>query len=405
MIDRSRTIARVVSGDLCSGCGMCRGLAPSGFELQTIAPGFTRPMQVEAIPPEVERMLSECCPGAAVAPWKPGVTTHPYWGPAEMILVGHATDPAVRHAGSSGGVLTGLALFALASGMAEQVLHVVPDSERPTRNQVRLSTDPADIIAGAGSRYAASSPLAEIAKLLDAGTRTVFIGKPCDVSALRQLARADPRVDAVFPVKLAFFCAGVPSHSGADRIIRQMGLDPAEVVSFRYRGNGWPGPTVAMTGDGRRREMQYADSWGGQLSKELQFRCKICPDAIGGAADLAAADAWYGGESGYPKFEERDGRSLIMARTHLGGKLLRDALAAGRLVAEPLAVGEIERMQPAQARRKRVLAARLLAMRLTGRPVPRMRGAFVFAAMKQSTPLELLRNFAGMLRRILRGEH
>ena len=55
--------------------------------------------------------------------------------------------------------------------------------------------------------------------------------------------------------------------------------------------------------------MSYADSWGAHLSKHVQFRCKICPDAVGGVADIACADAWYGGDSGYPQFDEAAGRS------------------------------------------------------------------------------------------------
>jgi coenzyme F420 hydrogenase subunit beta len=37
--------------------------------------------------------------------------------------------------------------------------------------------------------------------------------------------------------------------------------------------------------------MSYADSWGGILSRHVQFRCKICPDGTGGFADVVCADA------------------------------------------------------------------------------------------------------------------
>src|SRR3546814_12796145 len=94
-----------------------------------------------------------------------------------------------------------------------------------------------------------------------------------------------------------------------------MGLAGAPLSEFRYRGNGWPGQAVARTTDGRAGEMSYERSWGDHLSREVQFRCKICPDAVGGTADIACADAWYGGEGGYPQFEEQDGRSLIMVRS------------------------------------------------------------------------------------------
>lgn len=396
----SPTLARVARGDLCSGCGLCAGVAPEAIAIARES-GFARPRQRAPITSEAESAIAKACPGSTVAPWPVAPVNHPYWGPAFRVLGGHATDDRVRFAGSSGGALTAIALHALAHGRAEQVLHVTADPDRPTGNVIRLSRTAEEVIAGAGSRYAASSPLEGIARLLDAGTPTVFIGKPCDVSALRQLGRIDPRVDRVFPLKLAFFCAGVPSASGADAVVRAMGLDPRDLTAFRYRGHGWPGLTRAETRDGAVGEMRYADSWGGHLSKHVQFRCKICPDGVGGVADIAAADAWYGGETGYPEFEERDGRSLIISRTETGDAWLNDAIRDGVIVAEPIAIDEIDLMQPAQARRKRVLAARLAALRTMGRPVPRMDRLAIAKAARRSTPAELARNWAGLVKRLI----
>lgn len=402
MTTQSPTLRRILKGDLCTGCGLCQGLAPDAVSLRTASPGFTRPQQIGPVSEAAERAIASACPGAVVAPWTSASESDPYWGPVRDVMVGHARDASVRHAGSSGAAISALAAYALQTRLAQQVLHVVADPEHPTRNIIKLSAKAEDVVAGAGSRYAASSPLAAVGRLLDEGTPTVFIGKPCDVSALRLLGNNDPRIDAVFPLKLSFFCAGVPSHAGADRIVRAMGFDPTELIAFRYRGNGWPGMTRAETSDGRAAEMRYADSWGEHLSKEVQFRCKICPDGVGGAADITAADAWYGGESGYPDFDERDGRSLILSRTPLGERVLRDAIQGGAIHAEPLALREIDLMQPGQVRRKRALAARLLALRAAGQPLPRMSRLSIAAAARRSPAKETLRNFGGMLWRIAR---
>lgn len=400
---RSPTVSRVLAGQLCTGCGLCAGVAPDAIAMETVAPGYSRPRQHGDASPQEERAIARSCPGSEVAPWQAAPSRHPFWGPYHRVLTGYATDPAVRYAGSSGGAITALAIHALKTGLVERVVHVVADPERPTRNLTAVSTTPDEALAGAGSRYAASSPLADIDRLLAGEGKVAFIGKPCDVSALRQLATVDPRVDAKVPVMLAFFCAGLPSHAGADRIIRDMGLEPEAVTSFRYRGNGWPGLTRAETHDGRVGEMRYADSWGGQLSREVQFRCKICPDAVGGVADVAAADAWYGGESGYPQFEEQDGRSLVITRTAAGEALLDAALAAGDMAVDPLPISEIDLMQPAQARRKRVVAARLGACIATLQPWPTMRGLDVPAAARESSIKEAASNLAGTARRILQG--
>jgi len=185
--------------------------------------------------------------------------------------------------------------------------------------------------------------------------------------------------------------------------LRAMGVVHEEVRAFRFRGRGWPGNAAALTADRGAFEMSYAKSWGEHLSKETQFRCKICPDAVGGVADIACADAWYGDEEGYPSFEEQEGRSLIVTRTDAGERLLTAALAAGALSVEALDPDEIEKMQPSQARRKRLVLARTAALPLTLQPSPRISGLRVWEAARRGALADSLKNLLGTVRRTLRG--
>ena len=59
-------------------------------------------------------------------------------------------------------------------------------------------------------------------------------------------------------------------------------------------------------------------------------------------------------------------------------------------------------IQPGQRERRRALAARLAALRLAGRPVPRYEGLRILDAARQNPIGRNLRNFLGMLRRALR---
>lgn len=396
----SPTVERVLRGQLCTGCGLCASVSGGAISMETVSPGYSRPRPGRPSA-EAERVIANACPGAKVAAWGDAPAQHPYWGPSVAVATGFSTDSAMRHRASSGGVITALAVHALRSGMVDRVVHVAPDPIHPTRNIVVCSSDERDVVTGAGSRYAASSPLADIDKILSDGGRLAFVGKPCDVSALRRLGQTDPRVDEHVALLLSFFCAGVPSHNAARQILIDLGVDPDEVAAFRYRGFGWPGMTRATLRDGRFAEMTYEESWGGRLSHEVQYRCKICPDAVGGVADVACADAWYGGETGYPTFHEQDGRSLIVARTTVGNRVLDEAVAAGAVVAEPLDIGEIDLMQPSQARRKRQVKSRVAALQATLQPSPEMQGVMVDEAADLAGPGEAARSFLGSVRRIL----
>jgi coenzyme F420 hydrogenase subunit beta len=399
----SPSLRRALAGDLCAGCGLCAGVSQGAVELVTVAPGYSRPLQIAPLPAAAEAKIEAACPGLKVAPWPLAPHRDVHWGPHQAVLTGRATDAAVRHQASSGGAISALAMQALADGLVDAVVHVTADPERPAWNVLKISRNAEEVLDGAGSRYAASSPLASIDSLLAAGLRYAFIGKPCDISALRMLATRDSRVDERIPIMLSFFCGGVPSHAGADRIVRAMGLAPEKLSQFRYRGFGWPGKTVAETSDGGQATMSYAESWGKHLSREVQFRCKICPDAVGGAADIAAADAWYGGDTGYPQFEERDGRSLIMPRTRTGLDLVDRCIGAGRLEAEPLPLREIDLMQPSQANRKRLVSARRAACRTLLQPVPVSDGLMLKDAAREGTWHLRLKNYLGTLRRIITG--
>ncbi|WP_448579993.1 Coenzyme F420 hydrogenase/dehydrogenase, beta subunit C-terminal domain [Thermaurantiacus sp.] len=395
-------LEKVVRGETCSGCGLCAGIDPA-IAMTRDARGFFRPRAVGKAREGSDALLATACPGARVSPWAEAPHRHPLWGPWWRCLTGHATDPEIRHRGSSGGVISALALHLLQTGEADRVLQAAMDPERPLETIAWRSTDRGGILAAAGSRYAPASPLAGLMAELDRPGRLVFVGKPCDAGALRQLCDADKAIAARFVAILSFFCAATPSQRGTDRIVEALGAAPDQIARFRYRGEGWPGSAAATMKDGEEKRMRYAESWGAILSKEVQFRCKICPDGVGGVADVAAADAWYGGEDGYPAFEEAEGRSLILTRTARGDALVAAAEAAGRLATEALAIEDVVKMQPHQAHRRRHLQARALAVRLTGGFLPAMEGLDLEAAARGEPLLPRLKATAGLVRRILEG--
>ena len=399
----SATVSRVLRGELCTGCGLCAAMAPGEIEMRVVEPGYRRPYVKGKVSSRSEQLIATACPGSVVAPWPATPPPHPYWGGALTVATGHAIDPQVRFQASSGGVISALLIHALRSGQVDRVIHVAADPERHTENIVVCSTTEAQILEGAGSRYSSSSPLADIENILGQGGAAAFVGKPCDVSGLRQLARQDPRVDAHIPLMLSFFCGGIPSDAGAGRMLAAMEVAPEELTAFRYRGFGWPGLASATTRDGKVSTMSYAESWGDFLSHEVQFRCKICPDAVGAVADIACGDAWYGGDKGYPAFDEEDGRSLVITRTTAGETLLRAAILTNAISIAPLDQAEIDLMQPAQARRKRLILARTAAASAALQPSLGMAGTRVRDAAKRAGFGEQVRNFLGTFRRIITG--
>jgi len=393
-------IGSITERGLCSGCGLCESLAPEGhIEMRLNASGYLRPVILKALSDDDERYIAQACPGIQLCHEKKDTRHyHTIWGPLMGVCTGHSCDAEMRHQGSSGGVLSALAAYLLASGEVSFVAQIAVSQRDPLANELQISRTRDDVLHAAGSRYAPSAPLRSIRALLDTGERFVFIGKPCDVGALRQYARMDARVSEQIPFMLSFMCAGVPSMKGTLEVLDRMGTKREQLVSFRYRGDGWPGTTRAKQKDGSSFEMDYSTSWGSILNRYLQFRCKICPDGTGEFADIVCGDAWYGKE-GYPDFSERDGRSLILLRTDQGNALVKKAIADSILTVSQLPVREIAAMQPYQVSRKKLVLGRLFAARLaTGMTLCCDPMRLVKASLRVN-PLDWLRSACGTYRR------
>lgn len=399
-----KSINQIVENGFCTGCGLCESIAGrERVQMRISQEGFLRPVLLRSITPEMLATVHQVCPGVLVDAGRSTSAAHQesmtaLWGPIRACMTGFAVDPTVRFQGSSGGGVSAIALHLLESRSVSFVAQIRADEADPFGNVIVASRTREEILAAAGSRYGPSAPLTQIRQMLDSGERFAFIGKPCDVAALRNYARIDARVDQQVVAMLSFMCAGVPSRKGTEAVVRKLGFEPTEIKQFRYRGEGWPGYAKAVTTDGRSAQMDYNRSWGETLNRHLQFRCKICPDGTGEFADVTCADAWYG-KDGYPDFAEREGRSLVLARSRRGEALVAAAVATGHLATESLALGEIEKMQPYQKTRKQMLSARWLATLLARRWAPRFLNLGLARASMGARPVEWLRNGWGTLRR------
>lgn len=393
----SPSLKRVQRGRLCAGCGGCQAVAPEVITMELNGPGFLRPVQTAELSADQDAAIARICPGLGQNIDPQSRKTHTLWGPYLQVRTGWATDPELRFKGSSGGALSGFLAWMIEAGIVESALTNAPDPERAVANQPLLARNRAEIATAAGSRYGPSAPLAAL-ELAGAGP-TAFVGKPCDVAAFRARATDDPSLVERFPVVLSFFCAGVPSLAGGEAVLEALGMSPDDTVGFRYRGHGWPGRATAVSKAGREASMTYNESWGQILSSKVQHRCKLCADGTGKAADIVCADAWETDTTGYPLFEEADGISLIMARTHKGAELLARAEAEGAIETQDFDIGKLAGIQPGQTRRRQALFARLVGQRVLGRPVPRYQGLDVVAAARAGSLKWSLKNFLGMIRR------
>ena len=403
---RPYSIETIVEYGLCIGCGLCQSLAgPRRLRLEMTPGGRERPRVLEPLDEATLARINAVCPGLRVqgfddAPGGKGFANSAMWGPAAGMATAYASDPEIRFEAATGGVLSALALYLVETGKVDFVLHVAASAEKPMQSVRHLSDDRETVMAGSGSRYGPAAVLVDLCERLDEGRVFAVIGKPCDIAAVRNLARIDPRVEKQVRYLLTFMCAGASELTMARNVAGWHGVAEDEVASMRFRGYGNPGPTRIVTKKGRVHDTIYNQIWEDARNWKLQFRCKICPDAIGEVADLVAYDVWPGG---VPKGED-EGFNGVLARTPKGLALLREAEAAGVLeVTTPITYADLDDFQPHQVEKKVAIVGRIAALALTRQPYPRYRRLRLWRTALGAGPLTTLRAFLGMLGRLRRG--
>jgi coenzyme F420 hydrogenase subunit beta len=411
---QARDLETVVEYGLCLGCGLCESMAGSERVSMTMS-SFSqlRPKVHEPLDHATLDRILTACPGINLRGPDPEVAgakgkMHTIWGPYASLARGYSSDPAIRFKAAAGGMMTALGVYLVETGKVDCVVHVQASEDRPMHTAGKISTARDQVIAGAQSRYGPAAPLTEVMRLLDEGKRFAVAAKPCDIAAMRNLARLDPRVDQQVPYMLTIFCGGVPTHETAEKIAGYFGKEEKDLEIFRFRGEGWPGATHVHTKSGETFELTYDQAWlrGGDYpwTYDVQFRCKICPDAIGVLADVALPDCWIMVD-GKPIHEEDDGWNVIVARTVKGAALIDDAVAAGYVSREPYEVAEFDIQHQEHAWRKQAALARGLGMALKGQPRPTYENLRLLRCAISGGLGWSWRNFTGMLRRVRQGKN
>jgi coenzyme F420 hydrogenase subunit beta len=384
-------VQHVYDDGLCMQCGTCEGICPADAVTLdwNVAAGFS--VHVDRAACTDCGLCHEACPGPGLdfgpgAWWRERNEQAPhrdFLGPWRSLHFGWASDPAVRHAGASGGIATALLAGALEEGLADAVLAVDSDATNPLRAAGVVCRTPDEVAACRGSKYNVVAVNVLLRQVLERDGRYVLVGLPCHVQGLRLAQRRSRRLRERIILTLGIFCGLTCEPRATEIAALQAGLDPTDLAAVRYRGPGWPGYMEIRARDGRIRRRTYPDYYDDYLSTHVPPRCRICPDALAELADISIGDAWLS------RFEGADGVSDLIVRTPAGERMIGQL--AGRL---HLMDAEPDEMVASQSEtygvKRNELRGRLWLRRLAGRAVPDYPGLQLSAG-----PRERLLGLAG----------
>ena len=366
------SLSDITENGLCIGCGICQSIAGNeNISISMTEKGRLEPKENKPLNNEIFDKIKKTCPGVIVEglPKEAIDNKSKYdlvWGYYLSLFYAWSTDKDIRFKSSTGGLLNGLSLYLLETNKVKFILHTGTDPKKPMRSVSRYSYNKQELLnSGSCSRYGPSSPLDKFNEALNKNEPFAFVGKPCDISAIRQLSKIDRRVNELCKYLLTLVCGGFGEFTKSQDFIDSFNVKEEELSIFRYRGYGNPGKMYIKTNSGEEHDKEYNSFWGEESTWRVPFRCKICPDAIGDSSDLAALDTWPGGSP----VGEDEGFNAAIIRTKKGYDLVHDARDAGYIkIGNHLKIEDINDFQPHQVSKKKAVYARHQGMKKGNRP-------------------------------------
>jgi|WetSurMetagenome_2_1015567.scaffolds.fasta_scaffold43577_2 coenzyme F420 hydrogenase subunit beta len=361
----------VVETGLCTRCGTCVGACPAN-NIEIAHP-------IGACLPAAADACTSCglcldgCPGASVdfAPLEKElfgeVAPNRLLGVVRGAYLAHASDPAVRGKGSSGGIVTAMLLDLVGRREANGAVLFAPHPEEPWRGWGRIASGAGEIAAAAQSRYHLSPLNTALRDLKTASGNYAYVGLPCQIHGLRKLQAAGwKRPGLGLSPIIGIYCGNNLYYEATRVMLRKLGVRrPEDLAALAYREGAWPGSFAARDANGVVRSISKLD-FNQAIPFYINRRCLFCIDLASELADLSVGDGWAKEGSG------SDGWSVVLVRTETGERLFDRAVRSGVVEAEPITVEAAELMHSHAFDLKKT--GSFLRLRLWsgwGRPVPR----------------------------------
>lgn len=372
-------VAEVDAAGLCLECGTCVGLCPNdNVRMEQDASSRYRIRVLDATRCEsCPGICLQVCPGHSVdvdtlACQVFGSLPEDYLaGTSLATFFGYATDSVIRQRASSGGIVSGLLVHALASGRigGAFLARSIPGS--PFSLSFDLATDAKGVLDAAGSKYWPAPVGSRLGDILRRDGRYAFVGTPCQIQALRKAQSVYRRLNQKVEFCIGLFCGRRATVAGQEFLLRRLGLKSEDVAEFTYRQGEWPGHLAIRLKDERRVDVPREEQLPGFAGHLFpHHRCVLCHDSVAELADISVGDSLrLDGERRENEF------SLVVARTQTGLSVLESAASAGALHLRATSTDTVIRSQkrPLMDKRRAAWARLALANAIPGLSAPQIR--------------------------------
>lgn len=281
---------------------------------------------------------------------------NPLAGNYKQAYLGYASDLEVVKNAASGGIVTAVILHALETGMIDGAVMLKDVHGNPFETTAHIASEPKEVVASAGSKYWPAPVAHLLGEILKREGRFAFVGLPCEILALRKAQMVYKKLREKTAFCIGLYCGGRPTIQGQLFALNKYGFSPEAVECMRYRQGEWPGHPVITTQNGEEIHIPKEQQFPGYASHLFCHpRCLLCHDILANMADISTGDPLR--LEGVRLAEEK---SLLIARTESGERVLAQALSAGVIRLRPVGIETVLHAQKRPVTHKRrALIARL----------------------------------------------
>lgn len=293
--DFSQLDNHIIKRGLCTGCGTCIGVCPTGvinfdFDLEEpVLNGSCSPCGI----------CYSTCPGEDIPLNKMeqeffGETRkkeNELLGVSKAFLMGYSKNPEIRRLGASGGLTTALLLYALDQGLIDGAIVSIMDPQKPWRVRPTLAKTKEELIEGAKSKYAIC-PNNMVLKDIAGLKRLAVVGLPCHIHGIRKIQshKGLSKIADKIVLTLGIFCGSNQSYKATEHVIQENSdITLEEIERFQYRGGVDAQNIHIITHDKREITIDSAirRAFFNLVRKE---RCRMCCDFSAELSDLSFGD-------------------------------------------------------------------------------------------------------------------
>ena len=370
-----RNINDVIKAGMCLGCGICT--YSDQVEKMTFSDTRFQKIPVLKDKNNGDKLAFEICPGKG---YNIIEESRNLYGEAKYDLeLGHiynhhavcSNDSEILKNASSGGIMTHAAIYMLEHNHVDRVLTTYFEFDNGVSTKCFLAKNRGEILQSQGSKYCPVDLSEAIQEIKLNNYRVAVIGTPCQIAGIRKIQRIDEDFNRKVIITIGNFCGGIKSFKNINLIARRKGINPRNITSFRFRGNGQPGSMLIKESSGKTIEIPYPAYVGlNGLSKHL--RCHLCVDATAELADLACGDAWV------PRFlKDAKPWSVLITRSKKADDVIKAMKESGLITTMSISSEEIKRSQHENLTSKKIRQkSRFLLYRALGFRIPSFDGGY-----------------------------